>query len=77
MTDTAKTEIHVDTFSEGSGFFVRTEINARSVGIRGPFADMQSAQKMKADQLASLQQASAKLEEDLRRAMSALAKGQT
>jgi hypothetical protein len=75
MTDATKVEIDVDTFSEGDGFFVRTEINARSVCVRGPFANMQAAQSMKAAQLASSKRESAALEEHLRRAMATLAKG--
>jgi len=39
MTDSAKIDINVDTFNEGGSYFVRTEIEARSVAIRGPFPD--------------------------------------
>jgi hypothetical protein len=74
MTDKTAIEINVDTFSEGNGYFVRTETNARWVGIRGPFPDQQTAQKMKADQLAASKQTSAEIDEYLRRAMSALAR---
>jgi hypothetical protein len=75
MTGNAKVEINADTFSEGNSYFVRTEINARSVGVHGPFTDMESAQRMKADYLGSSKQTSAALEEQLVRAMSTLATG--
>ncbi len=77
MTDATTIEINVDTFSEGGGYFVRTETNARWVGVRGPFADLQTAQKLKADQLAASKQTRAALEQELRRAMSALATART
>jgi hypothetical protein len=77
MTDTTSIEINVDTFSEGGSYFVRTETNARWVGVRGPFADAQSAQKLKADQLAAAKQTRAALDEELRRTMSALASART
>jgi hypothetical protein len=72
MADKAAVEISVDTFSEAGGFFVRTETNARWVGVRGPFADLAAAQKAKADQLAASKLTSAAIEEQLRRAMSSL-----
>jgi hypothetical protein len=77
MADATSIEINVDTFSEGGSYFVRTEANARWVGVRGPFADLQTAQASKADQLAASRQTSAALENELRRAMSALAKPRT
>lgn len=73
MPDNTTIEIYVDTFSEGGGYFVRTEANTRWVGVRGPFADLQTAQKQKADQLASSKQASAALEQELQRVMGAMA----
>jgi hypothetical protein len=75
MSETTNVEINVDTFAEGSGYFVRTEVNARAVSIEGPFADMQAAQRIKAGRLASSKRASAALEEELRRAVASLAGG--
>jgi hypothetical protein len=75
MTDKTTIEINADTFSEGTGYFVRTEANARWVGVRGPFADLQTAQKMKSQQLASSEQTCAELEKKLNSAMAALAGG--
>ena len=72
MTDKTTIEINVDTFSDGDGYFVRTEIEARSVSISGPFPDLQAAQALKARQLASREKVSAALEEQLRRAISTL-----
>jgi len=73
MSDNTTIEIYVDTFSEGGGYFVRTEATTRWVGVRGPFADLQTAQQQKADQLASTEQASAALEQDLQRVTAAMA----
>jgi hypothetical protein len=73
MSDNTTIEIHVDTLSETGGYFVRTEANTRWVGVRGPFADLQTAQQHKADQLAASKQASAALEQELQRIMAAMA----
>jgi hypothetical protein len=73
MSDNTTIEIYVDTFSETGGYFVRTEANTRWVGVRGPFADLQTAQQRKADQLAASKQASAALEQELQRIMAAMA----
>ena len=70
MTDKTTIEINVDTFSDGDGYFVRTEIEARSVSISGPFPDLAAAQGHKAHRLANRQKVSAALEEQLRRAIS-------
>jgi hypothetical protein len=72
MTDAAKIDINVDTFSEGGSYFVRTEIEARSVAIRGPFSDLQTAQAQKAGQLASSKETSAALQEQLLHATASL-----
>ena len=72
MADQTTIQINVDTFSEGEGFFVRTEIDARSVSIRGPFPDLQSAQRLKAEQLAGREKVSEALKEHLRHATSAM-----
>ena len=42
MSDNTTIEIYVDTFSEGGGYFVRTEATTRWVGVRGPFADLRA-----------------------------------
>jgi len=75
MADQTTIQINVDTFSEGDGFFVRTEIDARSVSIQGPFPDLQSAQRLKAEQLASRDKVSEALKEHLRQATSAMPAG--
>ena len=55
MTDKTTIEINVDTFSDADGFFVRTEIEARSVNVNisGPFPNLEGAQGLKARQLAN------------------------
>jgi|RhiMetdeSRZDD1v2_1073273.scaffolds.fasta_scaffold960787_2 hypothetical protein len=73
MTDQATIAINVDTFSDTSGYFVRTEIEARSVAILGPFPDLRTAQAKKADQLASSKKVSSALQEQLGHATAALA----
>jgi hypothetical protein len=75
MADQTTIQINVDTFSEGDAFFVRTEIDARAVSIRGPFPDQQSAQRHKAEQLASREKVSEALKEHLRHATSTLPAG--
>jgi hypothetical protein len=70
MTDKTTIQTNVDTFNEGGSFFVRTEIEARSVNIHGPFPDLQTAQKLQADKTAYLKQTSEALREQLRRATS-------
>jgi hypothetical protein len=68
MSERTVVEMHVDTFSEGDGFYVRTEIEARSVRISGPFPDLQSAQKAKSAQLAKREEVSVALRERLQQA---------
>lgn len=51
MRESTAVQINVDTFSDGHAYFVRTEIEARSVTIHGPFSDQQAAQKLKAEQI--------------------------
>ena len=68
MADTMKVNTNVDTFNDGGSFFVRTEIEARSVTINGPFPDLQTAQKLQADQMTFVKQASEALREQLQRA---------
>jgi hypothetical protein len=72
MTDQTTIQINVDTFSENDAYFVRTEIDARSVTIQGPFPDLSSAQKLKAEQLASREKVSEALKEHLRHATATL-----
>ena len=72
MADQASVQINVDTFSDGEGYFVRTEIDTHSVRICGPFPDLASAQKLKTDQLASRKQVSDALRASLSDAASAL-----
>ena len=72
MSDKTTIEINVDTSSDGDGYFVRTEIELRSVTIQGPFPDLATVQKLKADQLAQRERASAALTECLRRVTSSL-----
>jgi hypothetical protein len=71
MTDKTTVQTNVDTFNDGGSYFVRTEIEARSVNIHGPFPDLQSAQKLQAHQSAYLKETSEALKEQLRRATSA------
>jgi hypothetical protein len=75
MADNTAIAINVDTFSDSGGHFVRTEIEVRSVTIHGPFSDSQTAQKLKADQLAHRTQATQAIEEHLRQATSTLPSG--
>jgi hypothetical protein len=73
MNDNTTIEINADTFCDGNSYFVRTEIAARSVNVHGPFPDHQTAQKLKAGQLASRAKVSEALNEQLQRVNSALA----
>jgi hypothetical protein len=68
MSDNTTVETNVDTFNDGGSFFVRTEIEARSVKIHGPLPDLQSAQKLQAQQIAYLKRASEVLKTQLNRA---------
>lgn len=70
MADTARVNSNVDTFNDGGSFFVRTEIEARSVTIDGPFPDLETAQKLQADQIAYVKQASEALKQQLLQATS-------
>ena len=54
MTDKTTIQTNVDTFNDGGSYFVRAEIEARSVNIHGPYPDLQTAQKLQADQTALL-----------------------
>ena len=72
MTDKTTIEINVDTFTDRDSYFVRTEVEARSVSIYGPFPDPQTAQKLKADQLANRAKVSEALKEKIQQVMSTL-----
>jgi len=75
MADQTAVQINVDTFSDGKGYFVRTEIEARSVSIVGPLPDLETAQKLKADQLANRDTVADTLRHSLGTAASALPAG--
>jgi len=75
MSENTAIAINVDTFSDSGSHFVRTEIEVRSVTIHGPFSDAQTAQKLKADQLAQRARATEAIEEHLRQATSTLPSG--
>jgi hypothetical protein len=68
MSDKTTVATNVDTFNDGGSYFVRTEVEARSVNIHGPFPDLSSAQKRQADLTAHLKQTSVALKEQLQRA---------
>jgi len=72
MSDSTAVQINVDTFSDGAGHFVRTEIEARSVTIHGPFSDPQAAQKFKAQQISHRPQAVEAIKQNMQDAASAL-----
>jgi hypothetical protein len=72
MSDNTAVQINVDTFSNGDGHFVRTEIEARLVTVHGPFSDPQTAQKFKAGQLSQRQKATEAIKQNLREVASSL-----
>jgi len=72
MSENTAVQINVDTFSDGTGYFVRTEIEARSVTIHGPFADQQAAQKLKAEQISHRPQAVEAIKQSFRQMASGL-----
>ena len=41
MVDKMSIKINVDTFNDGDAYFVRTEIDAHTVSMQGPFTDLQ------------------------------------
>ena len=75
MTENTAVQINVDTFSDGHGYFVRTEIEARSVTIHGPFSDQQTAQKLKAEQISRRSNAVEAIKQNFREAASNLPTG--
>jgi hypothetical protein len=68
MTENTVVQINVDTFGDGAGYFVRTEIEARSVTIHGPFSDQQTAQKLKAEQISQRSKAVEVIKQNFREA---------
>ena len=72
MNENTAVQINVDTFSDGHGYFVRTEIEARSVTIHGPFSDQQAAQKLKAEQISHRSQAVEAIKQNFREMASGL-----
>ena len=66
MTENTAVQINVDTFGDGAGYFVRTEIEARSVTIHGPFFDQQTAQKLKAEQISQRSKAVEAIKQNFR-----------
>jgi hypothetical protein len=72
MSENTTVQINVDTFSDGEGHFVRTEIETRSVTIHGPFPDQQTAQKFKAEQISHRSQAVEVIKQNFRQMASGL-----
>ena len=52
MSEKTTVSTSVDTFNDGDGYYVRTEIEARMVSIHGPFSDVDAAKRLQADQTA-------------------------
>ena len=75
MTSTPKIETNVDIFSDNGSYFVRSEIEARSVHIHGPLQDLATAQKQQAAQAEHLKKASEALRQHLQQAVSAQPEG--
>lgn len=73
MTEDIDVKINVDTLMDGDQYFVRTEIETRSVTIQGPFPDLQKAQKLKAEQVEHRSNAISAIKQNLRQAVAALA----
>jgi hypothetical protein len=73
MTEDIDVKINVDTLMDGDQYFVRTEIETRSVTIHGPFPDLQKAQKLKAEQIEHRPNAIDAIKHNLRQAVAGLA----
>jgi len=69
MADTMSIKINVDTITEGDAFFVRMEVDAHTLSIQGPFPDLQSAQRLKAEQLAAREKVTEALKQHLQQAL--------
>jgi hypothetical protein len=72
MSDKTTIVMNVDISGDNDSYFVRTEIEIRSVTIHGPFPDLQTVQSLKANQLAHRENASEALKECLRHVISTL-----
>jgi hypothetical protein len=70
MADKTTVSTNVDTFNEGGSYFVRTEIEARLVTIHGPFPNLETAQKLQADQTAYVKTAGEGFKAQLQRTAS-------
>jgi hypothetical protein len=73
MTEDIDVKINVDTLMDGDQYFVRTEIETRSVTIHGPFPDLQKAQKLKTEQIEHRSNAIDAIKQNLHQTFSALA----
>jgi hypothetical protein len=73
MTEDIDVKINVDTLMDGDQYFVRTEIETRSVTIQGPFPDLQMAQKLKAEQIGQRSNAIDAIKRNLHETVSSLA----
>jgi len=73
MTEDIDVKINVDTLMDGDQYFVRTEIETRSVTIHGPFPDLQKAQKLKAEQIGQRSTAVEAIKRNLHETVSRLA----
>ena len=57
MSEKTTVSTSVDTFNDGGGYYVRTEIEARLISIHGPFPDLDTAKRLQADQTAYVKSA--------------------
>jgi hypothetical protein len=73
MTEDIDVKINVDTLMDGDQYFVRTEIETRSVTIHGPFPDLQRAQQLKTEQIEHRSNTIDAIKQNLRQTVSALA----
>jgi hypothetical protein len=73
MTEDIDVKINVDTLMDGDQYFVRTEIETRSVTIHGPFPDLQRAQQLKTEQIEHRSSTIDAIKQNLRQTVSALA----
>ena len=73
MTEDIDVKINVDTLMDGDQYFVRTEIETRSVAIHGPFPDLKTAQALKAEQMGHRSDAIEAIKRNLRETVAGLA----
>jgi len=57
MSEKTTVSTSVDTFNDGDGFYVRTEIEARLISIHGPFRDLETAKRLQVEQTAYVKSA--------------------